>query len=378
MLSDSHQKKVCFVFGTRPELIKIYPLYKYFLKKKTSITLINTGQHKELLQNTIEQLGVQVDFDLSILTKNSSLNFNTSEIVKKLNQLFIDNKFDFNYIVVQGDTLSAFCAAYVGFNFKISICHLEAGLRTNNFYSPFPEEMYRRLISKLSTFHFCPTSNSTNNLKKEGIFKNIFTTGNSIVDAIKLINPIINKQKQKLSLYFKKKYNIDVIKEKYILFTCHRRDNYGKKFTEICSSINYLANNFKFKIVYPLHLNPEFLEKAKENLGNNSNIKLIENQSYIHMLFLIKNSCFIISDSGGIQEEAPSFKKYVLVIRDYTERMESVKLGYSKLVKVNEKELKSEIFKTITNKKYLIKVNQNPYGNGKTSEKVFKILNQHQ
>lgn len=308
------------------------------------------------------------------MSKKPSLNLSSSKIIKLLEQLISKNKQTYDFLIVQGDTLSAFCAAYVAFNRGIKICHLEAGLRSHNINSPFPEEMYRRLISKLTTLHFCPTKSNYLNLKKEGINKNLKIIGNSIVDSLNLLNSEIINKEQKFNLSYKKKYGFDVLNSEYILFTCHRRDNYNDKFDEICASIKYIAKNHKIKIIYPLHLNPNFLEKAQKNLGNLDNVILINNQKYLQMLFLIKNSLFIVSDSGGIQEEAPSFNKFVLVIRDYTERMESIKLGYSKLVKINKNKIVTAIKNLINTKNYLIKVKKNPYGNGNTAELAFNEI----
>lgn len=312
------------------------------------------------------------------MSKKSSLNLSSSKIIKRLDQLILQQKNIYDFLIVQGDTLTAFCAAYVAFNRGIKVCHLEAGLRSHNINSPFPEEMYRRLISKLTTLHLCPTKSNYLNLKKEGINNNLKIIGNSVVDSLNLFKTEIEKQELKYNNFFKKRYEFDALKEKYILFTCHRRDNYGERFEEICSSIKYVAKNFNIKIVYPLHLNPNFYKRAKKNLKNLNNVILIDNQKYLQMLFLIKNSLFIVSDSGGIQEEAPSFNKFVIVIRDYTERMESIKLGYSKLVEINSKNIISSISKLIENKDYLIKVKKNPYGDGNTAKLAFNEITKYQ
>lgn len=312
------------------------------------------------------------------MTKRPSLNLSSSKIIKMLDQLISRENKIYNFLIVQGDTLSAFCASYVAFNKGIKVCHLEAGLRSQNLNSPFPEEMYRRLISKIATLHFCPTRLNYLNLKKEGIKDNLSIIGNSIVDSLNLLKPEIIKNNQKYNFFFKRNYEFEPLNEKYILFTCHRRDNYGKRFEEICNSIKYVAKNFNIKIVYPLHLNPHFYKRAKKNLEDLTNVILIDNQKYLQMLYLIKNSLFIVSDSGGIQEEAPTFNKFVMVIRDYTERMESIKLGYSKLVEINSKTIISSISKLIENKDYLIKVKKNPYGDGNTAKLVFKEILKYQ
>ena len=361
---------IAIIYGTRPELIKLFPIIKELKKSNIAHRIINTGQHTELVDNIITSLKIKNDFDLKIFKKKQSLNISISKILMKLSKLFLSLKPEL--IIIQGDTLSTYAAAITAFNLKIKIAHVEAGLRTGNFQSPFPEEMYRTIVSKLSDFHFCPTKLNLTNLKKEGINKNLFITGNTVVDAVKLISKSMNKDK--IKTFFTTKHFINFNK-KIILFTCHRRENYGNVYLNICKAIKELSKDKRIQIIYPLHLNPNFYKLAQDNLSMIDNVFLIPHQNYHELLFLIDASSLIITDSGGIQEEAPSFNKKLLIIRNTTERPEGLKKNIIELVGTNKKKIVSRAISFLNDqksKKYV-----NPYGDGKSSKKIIKILERY-
>jgi len=358
---------IAIIYGTRPELIKLFPIIIALKKSKIPHSVINTGQHRELVEDIIKRLKIKNDFDLKIFKKKQSLNLSISKILFKLSQLFLSLKPDL--IIVQGDTLSTYASTIAAFNSKIKIAHVEAGLRTGNFNSPFPEEMYRTIVSRLADFHFCPTKLNLNNLKKEGINQNIFITGNTVVDAVHLISKSLNKVR--LKNFFMKKYNLNFNK-KIILFTCHRRENYGSVYINICKAIKDLSKNKNLQIVYPLHLNPNFYKLAQDNLSKIDNIFLIPHQNYHELLFLIKTSSLIITDSGGIQEEAPSFNKKMLVIRNTTERPEALKKNVIELVGTNANKIVSRAINFLNNQKSIKYIN--PYGDGKSAKRIIKAL----
>ena len=358
---------ITIVYGTRPELIKLYPIILELKKKKLKHKIIFSGQHTILVNKIIKKLKINNDFNLKILKKNQELNISISKVIVKLNNILI--KLKPSAILVQGDTLTAYATSIAAFNLKIKISHVEAGLRTGNIYSPFPEEMYRITISRLAHIHFCPTENNKRNLINEGINKNIHITGNTVVDSVRIIGKSLNKELYKS--FFSKKYKINFDKN-IILFTCHRRENYGKVYVNICSAIKKISQLKNVIIIYPLHLNPNFFHKAKQYLGSINNVHLVPNQNYSELLFLIKSSKLIITDSGGIQEEAPSFKKKLLIIRNYTERTESLHKDIVELVGTDCKKIYSRCKFFLNNK---TKQNyKNPYGNGNSAKKIVKII----
>ena len=358
---------IAIVYGTRPELIKIYPILLQLKKKLIPFRLIFSGQHNELVSEIIRELKIKNDYQLNIFKKNQHLNASISKILINLNNILREIKP--SSLMIQGDTLTSYASAIVAFNLKIKILHIEAGLRTGNFDSPFPEEMYRVVISRLTHIHFCPTKKNSQNLRNEGINKNIYITGNTVVDSLGIIKKSLNSSYFKN--YFEKLYKLNFSK-RLILFTCHRRENYGQVFNEISDAIKKISEFNDINIVYPLHLNPKFYNQAKKNLGHLKGVFLIPNQNYNALLYLMSKSDLIITDSGGIQEEAPSFKKKVLVIRNHTERTEGLRKGIVELIGTKSKDiiLKSELFLKNKNK-ILIK---NPYGDGKSAKRIVNII----
>jgi UDP-N-acetylglucosamine 2-epimerase (non-hydrolysing) len=366
-------KKVLFVFGTRPEAIKMAPLYLKFSNKKEFITkLCVTAQHREMLDSVLEFFKIQPDFDLDLMKPNQNLFSLTSEIILGLKSTFENFKPDF--VFVHGDTTTTMASSLAAFYSGATVCHVEAGLRTNNLMSPFPEEMNRQVTSRIAKFHFSPTDESKNNLIKENVNENdILVTGNTVIDALILsssqIKNFVNSEIEFL------KTIID--SQKIILITGHRRENHGEGFIKICQALKEIAiNNPNFQLIYPVHLNPNVQKPVYELLSNISNINLIEPLNYPAFVWLMNKSYLIITDSGGVQEEAPSLGKPVLVLRDTTERPEAVDAGTVILVGTDKDKIVKECQSLIDNE---VKYNQmsllhNPYGDGKACERIVEFI----
>jgi UDP-N-acetylglucosamine 2-epimerase (non-hydrolysing) len=373
--------KVLISLGTRPEGIKMAPVIKELQKRpqKFDLVVCSTGQHKEMLGQVTDFFEIQPDIELNVMTQGQSLSTLSSKIIGSMEEVF--NKVQPDIVLVQGDTTTAFLTAFIAFYQKIKIGHVEAGLRTYNKYSPFPEEINRQLISKIADLHFAPTKNTYENLKKEGIDENsIILTGNTVVDAINWgINKIENKSEKEISEYVK--YLADLLDKdkKIILVTMHRRESFGEDVVNISKALKLIAQKYNnINIVYPVHLNPNVSGPVNEILGNIKNIKLIKPLSYEPFLWLMNKSYFIITDSGGVQEEAPTLKKPVLVIRKFTERNESVELGISKLIGTDMNAIVNNTSLLLDSELEYKKMvaGSNPYGDGKASERIVSsILN---
>lgn len=371
--------KVLISFGTRPEGIKMAPVIKEIQKNsdKFDLTLCSTGQHKEMLKQVIDFFELKPDIELSVMTQNQSLSMLSSKIIGSMEEVFENTRPDM--VLVQGDTTTAFLTAFIAFYQKIKIGHVEAGLRTYNKYNPFPEEINRQLVSKIADLHFAPTENAYENLEKEGIDKiKIILTGNTVVDAINWgINKIENKSEKQKSEDVRYLENLLDLNKKIILVTMHRRESFGEEIKNVCEALKFISQKYKnVIIVYPVHLNPNVSGPAGEILGNIENIKLIKPLSYEPFLWLMSKSYFIITDSGGVQEEAPTLKKPVLVIRKFTERAESVELGISKLVGTGTEDIIKNASLLLDSKDEYRKMVAvvNPYGDGKASEKIAEAI----
>lgn len=355
--------KALIVFGTRPEVIKLYPLiYELKEDKAFEVKIVNTGQHKEMVDELLEIFKIKVDFSLKIMIEKQTLEYITEKILEKLSSILKSESP--NVTIVQGDTTTAFVASLVSFYNKIPVAHVEAGLRTKNIYYPFPEEMNRTLIGKLATFHFAPTEEARKNLLNEGIREeNIFLTGNTIVDAL---HKILNlKPINDLPLPQDKKI---------VVVTAHRRENWENGISNIASAIKSLSENYnELFFVIPVHKNPIVREKFMKILKGVKNILLIEPLNYIDFIHLLKKSFLILSDSGGIQEEIPTLKKPLLLLRNETEREEAIKYGFVKLVGTNEEKIIKGV-KEILNEGFKPKIDFNPFGDGKASERIKLIL----
>jgi len=340
-------------FGTRPELIKCIPLIRKFKENNIQFKTLFSGQHENLIKDFYKYIDEPNYIFTNIMEHGQTLNELSSKILLQSNSLFKENKDIFNYVIVQGDTTTAYTLALSAFHFQIKIIHLESGLRTNDKYSPFPEEINRRLISQIANIHLCPTQKSIENLHNENIRENVFLTGNTIVDMYNFIkkNTVPSNKIQEI---------IDNNKE-YIVVTLHRRENRGNKMYSMWEQLNTLSSNYKF--IYITHPS---LPESKIKLDDN-NIILLESQDYENMIHLILNSKGIISDSGGLQEEAVCANKRVLVCRDTTERPETIECGIGKLIDTKIIEHIHFFHDKINN------IIDNPYGND-VCEKVFKYL----
>jgi UDP-N-acetylglucosamine 2-epimerase (non-hydrolysing) len=367
-------KKILFLFGTRPEAIKMAPLIKCFSKdKQFDVKVGVTAQHREMLDQVLLFFDIKVHYDLNIMTPNQTLHQLTADLIARItNEILVKETFD--YIFVQGDTTTVLAASLAAFYQKIKIVHIEAGLRSHNMQSPFPEEMNRVLTSKLATIHFCPTENSKANLIQEKTVENVFVVGNTVIDALFLGLKKVKKASEKQLL---EQYNNIDFSRKIILVTCHRRENFGKPFEEICDALLTIASQFEneVEIVYPVHLNPNIKEIAHQKL-NQKNIKLIAPLNYPELIWMMDKSCIILTDSGGIQEEAPSLGKPVLVMREVTERMEGVTAGTALLVGSSKEKIVFETSRLLTDISYYtsISVACNPYGDGTTSAQIKVII----
>lgn len=367
-------KKILFLFGTRPEAIKMAPLVKTFcLDSNFTVKVGVTAQHREMLDQVLDFFKIDVDYDLNIMKPNQSLHELTSSLILKITEDIL-NKENFDYVFVQGDTTTVLAGALASFYKKIKVLHIEAGLRSHDIYSPFPEEMNRILTSKIAHIHFCPTQTAADNLDREDLKNNVFVVGNTVIDALLLgLDEIKNSSESNL---INKYSNIDFNK-KIILVTCHRRENFGKPFEEICDALLEISDSFKetIQIVYPVHLNPNIMKIAYEKLTR-ENIKLISPLDYPDLIWMMNRSNIILTDSGGIQEEAPSLGKPVLVLRDITERMEGVHAGTAILVGSSKEKIVVETSMLLTDVSYYLKISKaiNPYGDGTTSEKIKEII----
>jgi UDP-N-acetylglucosamine 2-epimerase (non-hydrolysing) len=374
------KKKILICFGTRPELIKLLSIIIFLKKKKVEVILCNTSQHKEMLIPLINFYDLSIDYDLNILKKEQSLSELTSRLLNKFDKLLL--KVKPNCTIVQGDTSTAFACALSSFYNKIKVFHIEAGLRTNNIFSPWPEELNRLYISKIASHHFAPTSIARTNLIKEGVLKkNISVTGNTVIDILFQTLKKINDNSELLFQY-KKKFSFINNNNFKILLSVHRRENFGSPLKNIFLAINEISKIKNVQIIYSGHKNPNVVDAAKKYLRTSKNILYIDSLNYIDFVYLMDSVDFLISDSGGIQEEAPSLGKPNLVLRDYTERPEAIEKGSAVLVGTDKKNI-INVFKKIYNNKTIFRKmskKRNLYGSGKSytkiSEKILKILNQ--
>lgn len=376
--SGKQKIKVLVSFGTRPECIKLAPVIKQLEKQDDmfDLTVCSTGQHKEMLDQVIDFFGLKPDFFLNLMTENQTLGSLSLKLLNQVDNIFSQTNPD--VILVQGDTTTAFLLAIAAYYKKIKVGHIEAGLRTYNKFNPYPEEINRQLISRVADFNFAPTQKAVDNLKYEGINEStIFFTGNTIVDAVQLgIQKIESDDKLVKTKLWDDLGKIEA-KKRMILITMHRRESFGKELKNVCFALKNIAKRYpEIQIIYPVHLNPNVRKPVHEILSRISNILLLEPLDYPSFIWMMKKSYFIITDSGGVQEEAPTLKKPVLVIRKHTERPESLELGISKLIGTDENEIEKNVSDLIENKDLYESMipAKNPYGDGKASVKIAKIL----
>ncbi len=376
-------KKVLLVFGTRPEAIKMAPLVKAFEEETSIISKVCvTAQHREMLDQVLELFCIKPDYDLNLMKPGQDLYDITSNVLLGMKDVLSDFKPD--VVLVHGDTTTTSAASLSAFYQQIKVGHVEAGLRTHDIYSPFPEEVNRQITGILASYHFAPTMTSRDNLLKENKDeKNIIVTGNTVIDALFLALEKIKNNSElenKIIQDIESKFSNSTFKiqhSQFILVTGHRRENHGQGFINICEALKTIAiNNPEIDIVYPVHLNPNVQKPVKEILSNISNVYLIEPLQYEQFIYLMNKSYFIITDSGGVQEEAPSLGKPVLAMRDTTERPEAVEAGTVKLVGAHTETIIKEAQKLLDEESEYEKMSKahNPYGDGKACQKILDFI----
>lgn len=365
-------KTVLFIFGTRPEGIKLATLINK-LKARDDIQTIAciTSQHKKLLYQVVDYFRIPIDYNLDVMVENQTLDYITYMTIAKLEKVFNDVRP--NLTVVQGDATTSLVGALSSFYHKVPVAHIEAGLRTYDTNYPYPEELNRRLITQIANFHFAPTQNAVKNLISEHIpEKQIFLVGNTTIDAqLSTLEYLSDKED-----FYNSMFNNINFEKKILLVTCHRRENFGKPFEEICNALMHLVEKFDdIEIVFPVHLNPN-IRKVAFTFLKSSKIHLLEPLDYPALLFLMKKSYLILTDSGGLQEEAPTLGKPVLVLREKTERIESIELGISKVVGTKKENITKWTEKLLTTPKYYEQMSKVyfPYGDGTASEKIYKKI----
>ena len=382
-------KKVMLVFGTRPEAIKMAPLVKKFQESDDFETIVCvTAQHREMLDQVLDIFEIKPDYDLNIMKQGQDLYDITSRVLLGLRDVL--NETNPDLVLVHGDTTTSSAAALAAFYKQIPVVHVEAGLRTNNIYSPWPEEMNRRITGRIATYHLAPTELSRQNLLKENVNdNNIVITGNTVIDALFwVVEKIKNNDKLAETLQINIKnngYDINTrtcaSTRKLVLITGHRRENFGEGFKNICYAIRDLSIKYPdVDFVYPMHLNPNVRKPISEIVGNeankSSNTFFIEPLDYLNFIFLMEKSHIILTDSGGIQEEAPSLGKPVLVMRDNTERPEALDAGTVKLVGTDYNKIVNEVSQLLENEDSYNTMSKavNPYGDGSACERIVEFL----
>lgn len=374
------------VFGTRPEAIKMAPLVKEFQKQPElfQTTVCVTGQHREMLDQVLSIFEIHPEYDLNIMKQGQDLYDVTARVLTGMREVLQTEKPDI--VLVHGDTTTSTAAALAAFYRQIPVGHVEAGLRTHDIYSPWPEEMNRQITGRIATWHFAPTQLSQKNLLNEGIEEKAITiTGNTVIDALYRVvkkikeEPKLNEELESiLKMAGYDTYRLDSNRQ-LVLITGHRRENFGEGFFHICQAIKTLAEKYpQVDFVYPMHLNPNVRQPIHEVFGSTSfsNLFFIEPLEYLSFVCLMEKSTIVLTDSGGIQEEAPGLGKPVLVMRDTTERPEALEAGTVKLVGTNYNKIVDEVSALLDNKSYYNRMSQaiNPYGDGKACERIVKKL----
>lgn len=368
--------RILSVFGTRPEAIKMAPLVSVLAKdERFESRVCVTAQHREMLDQVLELFSIKPDYDLNVMKTGQNLHDLTASILSLMRPVLKD--FEPEVVMVHGDTNTTFAASLAAYYEHVPVGHVEAGLRTGNIYSPWPEEANRKLTGALTRYHFAPTETSKRNLLKEGFSEtNIHITGNTVIDALLQVNDKI-AQDSVLRKQMNKHFAFLEESKKSILVTGHRRESFGEGFERICKALELIAKRYpECQIVYPVHLNPHVQEPVKRILKSVDNIFLIEPQQYLPFVFLMQHAHIILTDSGGVQEEAPSLGKPVLVMRDTTERPEAVTAGTVKLVGTDIEEIVENISTLMENEKLYKRMSMahNPYGDGKASDRIVSIL----
>lgn len=379
-------KNMMLVFGTRPEAIKMSPLVKEFQKypEKFETIVCVTGQHREMLDQVLRIFDIQPDYDLNIMKQGQDLYDVTAKVLIGMRDVLKETRPDI--VLVHGDTTTSTAAALAAFYQQIPVGHIEAGLRTHNIYSPWPEEVNRQITGRIATYHFAPTSLSKDNLLQEGISgEQIIVTGNTVIDALYMVVEKI-KNDGILSCELEKVlkasgYDISRLSDgrKLVLITGHRRENFGDGFISMCKAIKSLSEKYpEVDFVYPMHLNPNVRKPIHEVFGESqrANLFFIEPLEYLSFVYLMEKAAIVLTDSGGIQEEAPGLGKPVLVMRDTTERPEALEAGTVKLVGTDYDKIVNEVSGLLDSQEYYEKMSKaiNPYGDGKACSRIVKAL----
>lgn len=373
-------KKILLVFGTRPEAIKMAPLVKAFQKdtEHFETRVCVTAQHRQMLDQVLEVFGITPEYDLNIMAPNQDLYDITAKVLMGLREVLKDFRPD--TVLVHGDTTTSMAASLAAFYMQIPVGHVEAGLRTYNMLSPWPEEMNRQVTDRICTYYFAPTEQSKKNLLQENIDeKKIFITGNTVIDALLMAVDIISStsgMEEKIAKEFQEK-GYTVGNREYILVTGHRCENFGEGFLHICKAIKELAAlHPDMDIVYPVHLNPNVQKPVYELLSGVDNVYLISPLDYLPFIYAMQHSTLLLTDSGGVQEEAPSLGKPVLVMRDTTERPEAVEAGTVKLVGTDAEAIVSNVTALLQDKEMYKRMSEthNPYGDGQACERIMAAL----
>lgn len=365
-------KNIIFIFGTRPEIIKLAPVILTLKKypQDYNVIICNTEQQKELSNQTLEYFGLRADINLDCMRENQSLSSVQARILTSLDEVF--NKNEIDATIVQGDTMTVLCGALTSFYHKIPVFHVEAGLRSYDIYEPFPEEVMRQMTSRVAALHFAPTEKNKIALLKENIdTEKIHVVGNTVIDALFCLSDSVIEDSRK----FYEKQGI-LIDDKLVLITAHRRENHGERIDRIIDAISYLARKYEdHTFVIPVHPNPNVKNKIHDKLGEFKNIHLLKPLDYPYLVYLMKHAKLILTDSGGIQEEAPTFACPTLVMRYETERKEGVEAGVSMLVGADYDKILRESEKVLSSTKESTRLKaQNPYGDGKSSVMIEKII----
>ena len=369
-------RKALVVFGTRPEAIKMAPVVKQMREHfGGDVRVCVTAQHRQMLDQVLSLFGIVPEYDLNLMRPGQDLTDITANVLVALRSVLED--FSPDVVLVHGDTTTTFAASLAAYYKKIPVAHVEAGLRTGNRYSPWPEEMNRKLTGAMAAFHFAPTATSRNNLLRESVeADSIFVTGNTVIDALLDVVKKINGDHE-LKAGLEQQFDFLNPEKRTILITGHRRENFGKGFEEICNALASLATRDDVEFVYPVHFNPNVQEPVRRLLGDIPNIHLIEPLDYLPFVYLMNRAYLIITDSGGIQEEAPSLGKPVLVIRDTTERPEAVEAGTVKLVGTDAEKICRETNELLDDLAAYERMSfaHNPYGDGYAAKRIVDILN---
>lgn len=367
-------KRVLFIFGTRPEAIKLCPVVLQMRESGGPLTpyVCVTGQHRELLDQVLGIFGVQPDYDLDVMSAGQTLFGATARIIKRLETVFRDG---FDFAIVQGDTTTTFCGALAGFYARVPVGHVEAGLRTGDYEHPFPEEANRVLTTRLANLHFASTEWAASNLRREGVdASSIHVTGNPVTDAVTRVDAMLRS-----GVLTTSKWQLLDPAKRLIVVTAHRRESFGQPFERICSAVRCIAERGDVQIVYPVHPNPNVRAHTAELLAGKPNILLCSPLSYPEFIDLMRRSYLLLSDSGGVQEEAPSLGKPVLVLRETTERPEAVEAGTARLVGADEQAIVNGVNELLNNPEAYDRMSRlhNPYGDGYASRRIVRVVNKY-